>query len=188
MSESQNVATSRRSGSAAERPISPSCHECEKGTSHIHEVDMPAKTVADNDVSSGTRRPKSTPRMRDDGSFVRPRGPTPFGLQWDARCGSWVPLKQGLSSQDTSRVERVPKRSWSDSQKVVAPMASSCDGRNFSVGEIVFIHEHGKPEHGIANVLSSYLNASGNRVYDVKYVVGRKEKGVHAQFITPHHF
>jgi len=38
-------------------------------------------------------------------------------------------------------------------------------------------------ESGFAKVLKSYCDEDGDWVYDIKYIIGRKAKGVLAQFV-----
>jgi hypothetical protein len=60
----------------------------------------------------------------------------------------------------------------------------------YRVGSLVYILEHGwsgvnNPE-GAAWIKKSYKDDDADQVYDVKYIVGHKSKGVLAKFIRPH--
>jgi hypothetical protein len=156
---------------------------------------------------AGCRRPKSMPKERKDGTVVRPRGPAPSGCRWDKKTGYWVPDDRSSPSDAvnkeaaqevhavTKTVDRAPmqnssQRKRGDPSESVPEMMpkSTFEDRILSKGEIVCVREHGPPDHGIATVLNTYVNGYGHRLYDVKYIVGRKEKGIFAQFVTPHHF
>ena len=63
----------------------------------------------------------------------------------------------------------------------------------YAVGDYVYVTEHGwagvsNPE-GVAKVLKSYIDDDGDRVYDIRYVVGRgKTKGVLSEYLHRHIF
>ena len=62
----------------------------------------------------------------------------------------------------------------------------------FGKGNLVSIKEHAWPgvnnPAGIAMVLKAYLDEDGDQLYDIKYIVGGRRKGVFAKFVRPHDF
>ena len=62
----------------------------------------------------------------------------------------------------------------------------------FEKGSIVMIHEHAwagvNNPGGIAEILAAYHDDDGDAVYDVKYVIGGRKKGVMQKYVVPHHF
>ena len=62
----------------------------------------------------------------------------------------------------------------------------------FKQGDIVYVEEHAWPgvnnSEGVATVLVAYTDADGDGVYDVKYVVGGKTKGILEKYLSRHHF
>ena len=68
----------------------------------------------------------------------------------------------------------------------------SGDALKFQKGEHVFVKEHAWPgvnnPEGVATVLAAYLGEDGNPLYDVKYVVGGKSKGIMQEYISLHRF
>ena len=62
----------------------------------------------------------------------------------------------------------------------------------FGKGDLIFVEHHAWPgwncEGGIGQVSKSYLDEEGDRVYDIKYVVGRSERGISAEFVYSYAF
>jgi len=62
----------------------------------------------------------------------------------------------------------------------------------FNRGDLVYVEDHDwigpnlNNGSGIAKVLESYIDEDSDRVYDIKYIVGRKKKGVPAEFVSRH--
>jgi hypothetical protein len=61
-----------------------------------------------------------------------------------------------------------------------------------SPGDTVKVEEHAWPgvnnPEGFAKILKAYVDEDGDFVYDIKYIVGGRRKGVLAQFLKPHSF
>lgn len=62
----------------------------------------------------------------------------------------------------------------------------------FKEGDLVYVEHHAWPgwncEGGIGRIGKSYLNDDGDRLYDIKYVVGRSERGILAEFVYSYSF
>eukprot|EP00977_Amphora_coffeiformis_P027267 scaffold34597_cov177-Amphora_coffeaeformis.AAC.35 len=62
----------------------------------------------------------------------------------------------------------------------------------FEQDDMVYVEEHAWPGvnncEGVAKVVAAYMNADGDALYDVKYVVGGKKKGIFEKYLSRHHF
>jgi len=142
--------------------------------------------------------PTKPPRKRADGTYACPSGWKPAGAKWDANRGRWafaVPRCDNRRRKPTTlnRDEKGHNRlasSTTDSEPTPPAQEPRSNASNevFEIGTLVFIREHAWPgvnnPAGIAKIKKSYLEAEGNRFYDVKYVVGGTKKGVEAEYVT----
>lgn len=62
----------------------------------------------------------------------------------------------------------------------------------FKKGDTVDVREHGWPgvsnPEGIATILDAYKDEDGDKVYDLKYIVGDKKNGVLEEYLSLHRF
>ena len=62
----------------------------------------------------------------------------------------------------------------------------------FAEADLVFVDEHAWPgvnnPEGIAEVLKAYIDDDGDQVYDIRYIVGGKRKGVLTEHLRRHVF
>ena len=62
----------------------------------------------------------------------------------------------------------------------------------FVHGDMVYVREHAWPgvdnPGGIAQVLEAYEDEDEDVLYDIKYIVGGKKKGVLEEYLSPHQF
>ena len=65
-----------------------------------HQALNPLKELEARRTLDGDLLPKSKPKLMEDGSFKRPLGPTPAGMQWDATRGVWSNKKKCKLSND----------------------------------------------------------------------------------------
>lgn len=71
-------------------------------------------------------------------------------------------------------------------------MTPPAGSRVFEKGNVVYIQEHAwvgvDNPAGIAKILGSRIDDDGDRVYDIRYVVGGTRKDVEAEYITHHNW
>jgi hypothetical protein len=181
-------------------------------------------------TEDGCILPKSKPKQRPDGTFVRVVGPGIAGFRWDEIRGVYQPVEKRTTAMGAPPHEKSTagkhggddgcrsQRSQSSSRlrprrRVSAESASTSSPGNhnpeegidttnnnstldivqvLNEGDHVLIKEHAWPgvdnPEGIAVVLKSYIDEDGDRLYDVKYVVGRKKIGILAEFVSRHVF
>lgn len=178
--------------------------------------DTAGKRVADE----GFVHPKTKTRLKEDGTYARPRGRIRSGYQWDAELGVWVPKKSNRKASPSKAPVKKPGQppavSFQPSRSVSkgAPLSKAKPAEDaddhgdaspspkkkhlphpaggYDKGTIVIIEEHGwsgvnNPE-GIAEVLNCSVDEDGDLIYDVKYIVGGRARGVLAEFIGHHKF
>lgn len=95
-----------------------------------------------------------------------------------------------LASQ--SPVRRNDALSLSDDETKVSLDESERIVEVFVEGDFVYVDEHAwsgvnNPE-GVAKILKAYSDDEGDTVYDIRYVVGHKSKGVLPEYLRRHEF
>lgn len=169
-------------------------------------------------TEDGCLRPKSEPKKREDGTFVKPTGPVPAGMDWDAQRGLWVPgdkaktkrepMKQqrgalysnkgNIHRNPANKPSRATRSRGSQSQSTSSQSPDSSDSRQdgsdvvFKKGDLVFVQTHSWPgvncQGGVANIVQSYKDDDGGLCYDVKYIIGGGDKDISVRYVTRHEF
>ena len=140
------------------------------------------------------RRPRTRPKQLDDGSFVKPPGPSPKGMKWNKTEGLWTFIKSA-SSRRSLRSSNDPHKPTSDAPQpenhvpVLQPTFSDANTVH-NVGELVKVDPHswaGKNcVGGIGHVKKSFVDKNGVRLYSVKYVVGGTDRDIGAEYVHAH--
>ena len=143
-------------------------------------------------------RPKSEPKEQEDGTFAKPTGSPPAGMDWDTQRGLWVPgdkfktegkpMKQqhGALDSDKGNVHRNPaykssratRRSrGSQSQSVSSQSPGSSDSRQdgseqvFKKGDLVFVQAHSWPGVNCQGGVASIVQSYKDDAGDLCYDV-----------------
>ena len=147
------------------------------------------------------RRPRTRPKQLDDGSFIRPPGPSPKGMKWNKTAGLWASIKSA-SSRRSLRSSTDPPKPTNDATKpendapqpandvpVLQPTFSDANTVH-NVGALVNVDPHswaGKNCFGgVGHVKKSFVDKNGVRLYSVKYVVGGTDRDIGAEYVHAH--
>lgn len=128
-----------------------------------------------------------------------PTDPTPLDTDQDKETSSVLHEATTRSQDEEASIEAksIDSKEKSLTSASAGGTESSVDVKKgteikFEVGDLVLVAEHGGPgvnnSEGVANILALRENSGGTVVYDVKYVVGGKAKGVFPEYLSPHQF
>lgn len=136
-------------------------------------------------TDDGFLRLDETAKKGADGKFVCTL-PCVVGFFWDGDRGVFA-LKSDARAQAQGNKELVcdsPNSADASSMENPVPLP---------VGTLVAVAEHDFPgmlvkPGGVANILNYREDESGTVYYDVSYILGGGEKGVHWQYVSVHEF
>jgi hypothetical protein len=154
-------------------------------------------------TQGGITLPRSKPKRMGDDTFVRPPGPSPAGMEWDGLHGWWVlqASKTGVKQSGPYTPDSIPRPLRSRSAS--APSHASENGSDESSlqsGEVeiltpgtrVNVEAHSWPRKscfgGVGYVTSTFVDEDGDRLYNVKYVLGGSDKNIEAEYVSLHEF
>jgi hypothetical protein len=146
-------------------------------------------------TGDGCIRPKSKPQKKEVGTYVKPNGWTPVGFYWQPKrkqSPHKLQAQKRASLNEGRSVSKEKSTTRGDSQSEEATEEDTQPPGSITIGDIVFIEEHGwagvKNASGIASVLvlESRFDDDGDLLYDVKYIIGGTARGVLAEYVSLH--
>ena len=162
-------------------------------------VDLTRRMTKDGHVL-----PASTPQRKNDGLYARPRGRGPAGTIWDPERGIFVSNSMAKTNSDersSKRPRRKPQKEAgeavetpSDDMSFVGTDEEAEALEVLPVGTLVSVAERvwpGSNQLGGIGKIIDYRAAEDDpntTLYDVRYVLGGREKGVHGKYVSRHDF
>lgn len=207
---SSSVSISSSSNGTNHRPKS-SSSKSSRGSRQEREADLQKRMTDD-----GCLVPNTAPKANDDGTYARPRGRCPPNMVWDAQRGLYAPrsrstramvpkelestcMKLTVTSTGNTGVvfppEDVANLSVSELNAPDEPCTDTPkkeEPKILPVGTLVKVAERvwiGCNKAGGIGTVNDYTHdEEGSVLYDVKYVLGGRERGIHCRWVVAHDF